>query len=884
MSSGNKYCIHLIAARKFLLSFLKLPEEFLREDFDICYNNQCNFQINSEIEYFGIPRKECEIPHGFVGIGINNGENVPFEMKKFIQIKNPTNSNQIDKLLGDIGEPTYREIQIKQEDTRDSIRKAFSLSHETTENLKKTNTSKFPISPNQETECNDENQHYPNFNESSRNNYRSKLLSWFRDQKPIWDEEDYFVKSELFRSTPDWKRLETYRDLISCEWGSAKVLMMIQFWQISLTFTDRLVNNKDSSIIEYLGGNEESCLPLRLLVKFERKTSKETIIHENPSLNFKEKLDIKQMKDFHSANETNLVRKKSQQKSNSSLELLSENENHFKEDETQLNKINIRYLKMVKYIQGKDKSREFKSLENRFKNLEKSYCYLYIDNQKDFFLKLQTKYDKEIINMIKTCIKGRKYDNETKLWLLPIETLYESVCMVEFLGGTIDKKVLSLLINGNKTNLDHELMFSMDELDNWRSLLPKSSRGTWYRLNIKFNLSSIAEIYRGNPEKFSDNNFKLTFTKEGIDEHHQSELIRTLRNNNISVKWDSNEKSWKIPIEQFQKVISTCRGNLEFCFSSMFDHIIFKKVQEMIKDQSFQNKIINLNKMNQNKRKECKLEGLNSSNKKKRLNIFESDEEEVLRKNYGIGFEEDYDNEEINLGKNEEAVILSCLGNDDHDNKRLETKITNMIKNIKTPKHIDKIEFILWPKHYKDWESISFLIISKDFIMNNYHPKLLLSIVSNVMIVSEGMIDYIIQKNTWPDNSFETKFELLKGLPSLESRLYISEGIFCKTKLFIVGPPGNNHFKLCTRLATLGNASFVQDPLLADYIIICDESDPNALKIKKSVPKKQASKVQNTHGETHSIQVTPKWVYDVVLDFTIIKPTSKRNHKAWISE
>ena len=168
--------------------------------------------------------------------------------------------------------------------------------------------------------------------------------------------------------------------------------------------------------------------------------------------------------------------------------------------------------------------------------------------------------------------------------------------------------------------------------------------------------------------------------------------------------------------------------------------------------------------------------------------------------------------------------------------------------------------------------------------MNVYHPKLLLSIVSNVMIVSEGMIDYLGKKNSWPDNSFETRFELVKELPSLESRLYISEGIFCKTKLFIVGPPGNNHFKLCSRLATLGNASFVQDPLLADYIIICDESDPNALKIKKSVPKKQASKVQNTHGETHSIQVTPKWVYDVVLDFTIIKPTSKRNHKAWMTE
>lgn len=883
MISGNKHCIHVIAARKFLLSFLRLPEEVLREDFDICYNNQCNFQVRSKIEHFGIPRKECEVPYDFVGIGINNGENVPFEMKKATQIKNPTNSNQIDKLLGDIGEPTYREVSVKQEDTREAIRQAFSLSRHIAEDSIRGKTSKLSISINQETESNHENEYYLNANENSKTN-KSKLLDWFRDQKPIWDEEDYFIKSELFRSTPDWKRLETYKDLISCEWGSAKVLVIIQFWQTSLTFTDRLVNNKDSSITEYVGGNEESCLPLRILVKFERKTLNKTIIHETKTLNSKEKMEIKQIKNFQYIHETPFIGKKDLQKSCQNLELSSDDETQVeKEHETQAKEINIRYLEMVKYIQGKDKSKEFKSLENRFKDLDKSYCYLYIDNKKDFFLKLQTKYDKEIINMIKTCIKGRKYDNENKLWLLPIETLYESVCMVEFLGGVIDKKVLSLLINGNKIDLDHELIFSMDELENWRNLLPKSSRGTWYRLSIKFYLNSIIEIHRGSSERFLDENFKLTFTREGIDEHYQSELVKTLKNNKISVKWDSNEKNWRIPIEQFQKVISTCRGSLEFWFSSMFDHIVFKQVQEIIKDSGFQKKISNLSKMKHNKRNESRLEDLSDSNKKKRFNTIESDEDRIERNNYGIGYEE-YDDEDMDLRKNEQALILSCLGKDEHDNKRIEAKITNMIKNIKTPKHIEKIEFILWPKHYKDWESISFLIISKDFIMNNYHPKLLLSIVSNVMIVSEGMIDYILQKNTWPDNSFETKFEILKGLPSLESRLYISEGIFCKTKLFIIGPPGNNHFKLCTRLATLGNASFVQDPLIADYIIICDESDPNALKIKKSVPKKQASKVQNTHGETHSIQVTPKWVYDVVLDFTIIKPTSKRKHKAWVSD
>lgn len=882
MRSREKHCIHVVAARKFLLSFLKLPEEALREDFDICYNAQCSHQTRGEKEHFGIPRRECEIPREYVGVGLSTGESIPVEMKKVIRLRNPVNSNQIDRLLGDIGEPTYREVPVGQEEARKAIREVFSLSHWEQDGSRKSGVG----SPSNllgkeehsdtEPQSVDENEHSSNVHKEQGCGNRCRILEWFRDQKPVWDEDNYFVKSELFRSTPDWKRLETYKDSVSCEWGSARVFTMIQFWQASLTFTDRLVNNRDSSIVEYVGGNEESCLPLRLLVKFERRVLKQKTACETGPLPSGERPGYRLTREPQHANASVLPRSRDLQSLKSS-----------QEDGTQTRdkEIDVRYLEMVRYIPGRDKSQEFRSLEKRFQDSDGSSCHLYIDSQRDFFLKLQVKYDKEIIHMIKTCIKGRRYDNESKLWLLPVETLYESVCMVEFLGGMIDRKVLSLLVNGSRTDLSHELFFTGDELENWRVLLPKSSRGTWYRIKIKFHLSTISEIYGGSSERLLERSFKLTFSKESFDKYHQNELIKRLRNSDVSVRWDSSESCWKLPIDQFSRVINTCRTSLEFCFSSMLDHLVFKRVQEMIKDHGLQSRISNLGKGSELGRKEhSKPDCSRSSNRNKRPCLFDSDEEAQTPNSCYPGSEPEGDRMmEMESGESRQVLILSCLGKDDHDNKRLETRISSMIKKIKTPKHIDKIEFLLWPKHYKDWESISFLIISKDFVMNIYHPKLLLSIVSNVMIVSEGMIDYVMQKNTWPDNSFETKFELDNGLPSLESRLYINEGIFCKTKLFIVGPPGNNHFKLCTRLATLGSASFVQDPLLADYIIICDESDPGAIQIKKSVPKKQATKVQNTHGETHSIQVTPKWVYDVVLDFTIIKPTSKRKHKAWLS-
>ncbi|KAJ1613158.1 hypothetical protein OJ253_405 [Cryptosporidium canis] len=804
-------------------------------------------------EYFGVPRRECEIPGEFVGIGLNAGERTPFEMKKLTGLKNPANSNQIDQLLGDIGEPTYREIPVGEEGVRESIREAFSQSV---------------------AEPGGRGEGHPDGSKGCGSGRPYRILEWFRDRRPIWDEDDYFVKSELFRSTPDWRKLETYKDLISCEWGSARVLLMIQFWQASLTFTDRLVNNRDSSIVEYVGGNEESCLPLRILVKFERKVSRQTAGSGGGQRVSRQEPESRRALEPVRESCPALQREGGEMPFLSSSRLEDESDSPAEDSELEARvkeEFDIRYLDMVKYIPGKDKSAEFRSLEGRFRDSGESGCYLYMDSPRDFFLKLQIKYDREIIGMIKACIRGRRYDNESRLWLLPTEAIYESVCMVEFLGGVIDRAVLSLLVNGSKTGLSHRRLVPQGELENWRALLPKSSRGTWYRTRIRFHLGDVSRGPR-------DSSFKLTFCKESLDEHYKNELIKRFRSSNISVRWDSGENCWRLPLDQFQSVINTCRGGLEFSFSSASDQIVFEEILERMRDPSFQGRVLRTAE-SEIRGREGKKGVPSDSRRSKRARLFDSDEETGGR----FGGLEDEGNQSTSFGESNQALILSCLGKDDHDSKRLETRITSMIKKIKRPRHIDKIEFLLWPRHYKDWESISFLIISKDFDANRYHPKLLLSIVSNVMIVSEEMIDYIVQKNTWPDNSFETKFEQLNGLPSLESRLYVNEGIFCKTKLFIVGSPGNNHFKLCTRLATLGNASFVQDPLLADYIIICDEKDPNALKIKRSVPKKQASKVQNTHGETHSIQVTPKWVYDVVLDFTIIKPTSKRNHKAWIN-
>ncbi|KAH7649446.1 hypothetical protein FG379_001072 [Cryptosporidium bovis] len=896
--SKRSTCIHISTAKKFLTSYVKLSEENFCSEYDICYNKQCNNGIIKERSSYGIPRKKCDTPIGFVGVGLKQSSRIPLEMRKvFINssysdgFASDDNDRELslDDELGNVGEPTYREIDISDEKKRNTVKNIFNKN----------------ISMKIDLEC-------KNINDNKNN-----ILEWYRLNCPVWNESGHMVMSGIFKSTPDWKRLVYYKNKLSCEWGSAIVVLLIQFWQTSLSYTDLIVNNKDLSIVEYVGGSEESCIPLRILVKFERKNS-------NVSSNTSTELTVKPNEN---SKKTNVYRP---------FESFREDQDEEYKEEIKNTRVYsyskniLRYLEMVKYINLKDLSSEFRHLEGKFNNdFDKDICQLYMDHPNDFQLKFQSKYDKDVIKLIKSCIKGRKYDNEKKLWVFPIETIYESVRMVDFLGGKINGIVLSLLVNGNKakylSNSENgvnyvefdDLFCSEYELvEKWKNYLPKASKNAWFRYKIRFHIENIFNIdnkikiesTNNDMSRIRDSNIFYYYLEligeSNADNYQKDEILKVLRNNDIDIKWDEKLKRWKLKIEQFTKVISILRENLEYHFSNVLDEIIYKRLRKSTKNMNIQIESIGI----EEKKSElspsiiCKLRRASLRKSKMNVNNYDNEENdysenyitETLNKTSNVKklkiedssdsdlYEDDINDDYSNIRK--QVIILSCLGKDEYDNIRLKNKIEKMINEIRIPEHLDGIEFMMWPKHYKEWELISFLIISKDLKLNNYHPKLLLSLISNVMVVKENMIDYIIQKNTWPDDSFETRFEIINGIPSLESRLYISEGIFCKTKLFIAGDPNCNHFKLCTRLATLGNASFVQNPLLADYIVICDEKDKTAIEIKKSVPKKQATKVQNTHGETHSIQVTPKWVYDVILDFSIIKPTSKRNHKAWVSE
>ena len=53
----------------------------------------------------------------------------------------------------------------------------------------------------------------------------------------------------------------------------------------------------------------------------------------------------------------------------------------------------------------------------------------------------QFNYNKVVIDAVKECIKGRRYDGATKQWVCPIETLPECVALFEFCGRKVDKEV-----------------------------------------------------------------------------------------------------------------------------------------------------------------------------------------------------------------------------------------------------------------------------------------------------------------------------------------------------------------------------------------------------------------------------------------------------------
>ncbi|OII76731.1 hypothetical protein cand_027520 [Cryptosporidium andersoni] len=882
--NDRKLCVHLIAAQKFLLSCLQLSPGILDSNFNKCFYKQCNESAGTNINC-GIPPRNCESPLGFAGIGIKVTDLIPKELRKLL--------NNIDKKFLDLDNalatksiPTYRELRIKDQDDLEDLKKIFN------------NSDKYSVctlynSKNSENQLN--------------------LCNWLIKQAPIWscNKEGIRGKSYILTTTPDLKVLLEYESIISCTWGAARVFVVVQFWQTPLSFTERLSNinienslensRNDSFITEFLGGNETTILPLRLLVRFERNISiKNNILSrnfkENETINDYKSADLKQSNKNNKNNTEHLTNKQtdkyyiSKDKSNFSTdfindinnkryldnklnidngdnynaECISNSINNEIKQDTKNNSFGPCIISLVKYS-TKCPISDTLNLSNKYSGKSGSCCLTL--NSDPNFLSLQIAYNADIVSYIKALIPGRKFDSQNRIWLLPMESIFESVKLVDYLGGEIETQVLLLLLNtfsdGNSKLVDN--LHFKDNYE-WKKYLPNIASLAWSRKIIIFDCPDIS-ITHSNLVQIRISPFTI------LDEN----ILNTLRNSKIPLKWDGNIKKWSIPLFKLADTIHILQTSLDFIFVSDNDKSnytnYYKVINSKIKHYSNNRTIIN------NDTTQRRLLDINEKKPKKF--------KEIIHKVNDILDKRDDQSEYLDSDDSQNepyhSMVITCLGNDDVDSERLRNKIERMIKNIQTlPLNISNLKFIMWPCKLEDWESISFLIVSKPCNINRYHPKLLLALVSNVMVVYETMIDHILEKGYWLDNSFETKYEYTSNIPSMESRLYINEGIFCQTKLYIAGTPDNPDFALCRRLATIGKASFVCEPKLADYIVICDENHPDAINIKRTVPKKKASIVQNTHGETHAMQVTPRWIYDVILDFTILKPTSKRKHKAWV--
>ncbi|KAF8823053.1 hypothetical protein IE077_000975, partial [Cardiosporidium cionae] len=110
--------------------------------------------------------------------------------------------------------------------------------------------------------------------------------------------------------------------------------------------------------------------------------------------------------------------------------------------------------------------------------------------------------------------------------------------------------------------------------------------------------------------------------------------------------------------------------------------------------------------------------------------------------------------------------------------KRISEKIQSVIRNVKPPRMgftadgklsssapgTGGFEIVGWPKSLQNWNFISFLVvpsaINKKIPIDTYHPKLLCSLVSEVFIIQEDAIDWLLKTfDRWPGPDERSHFE-----------------------------------------------------------------------------------------------------------------------------
>ncbi|SCQ12581.1 conserved Plasmodium protein, unknown function [Plasmodium gaboni] len=161
--------------------------------------------------------------------------------------------------------------------------------------------------------------------------------------------------------------------------------------------------------------------------------------------------------------------------------------------------------------------------------------------------------------------------------------------------------------------------------------------------------------------------------------------------------------------------------------------------------------------------------------------------------------------------------------------------------------------------------------------------------ISDVYLLKEKALDIILKNyKKWPEytdvfwNTICSENEFIICNKNFNTRQKLAhDRLFNKQYFYIFNMESIKHSNyynplfLCKALITLGEGILVQHPYDAEYIIISNSNDFNAIQFYNYLHEKKKKK------KKLPLFVTPKFIYDCILNYSISYPSKNKNHFAF---
>ncbi|KJP89197.1 hypothetical protein AK88_01075 [Plasmodium fragile] len=384
---------------------------------------------------------------------------------------------------------------------------------------------------------------------------------------------------------------------------------------------------------------------------------------------------------------------------------------------------------------------------------------------------------------------------------------------------------------------------------------------------------------------------------------YNEEVVRKMKELNL-FHWDKTENIWTVKKTNFKTFHTNVIKGLEYKLCSYYDCYKFAKQQLVVEGGACWASTSSVTLAN-SKKGATKMSSL-----KRKRNIPDSDMKKTKQNcNMNLCYESTDSSYSDELSHNVDASYyegreqvnkIKLIGAANNYYRDIIYNKLNKLKHLKPPNFtydpkglITKngagtkgIEIYDMPSDINEWNKISFCIVpdEKEHV-DLYDPKILCSLVSDVYMLKEKAIDLILKKfQRWPEytdvywNSICTENEFIVRNKNFNTRQKLAHDRLFSKQFFYIFNIGSvkqsNYYDalfLCKALITLGEGKIVKDPLDAEYIVVANCNDPNAIDFYNSLQGKQKKKKL-------PLFVTPTFIYDCILNYSVSYPSKNKSH------